>query len=102
FHADDGIRAFHVTGVQTCALPILPVVSFERVVQLVGDYQPYKGFGIERSLTISPAYWIRSASRRSVILTVVPAIVLYFWLGNLRSEERRVGREGRTRRWAVG
>src|SRR5690606_40170537 len=21
-HADDGIRAFHVTGVQTCALPI--------------------------------------------------------------------------------
>lgn len=61
----------------------VPVVSFERVVQLVGDYQPYKGFGIERSLTISPAYWIRSASRRSVILTVVPAIVLYFWLGNL-------------------
>src|SRR5690606_39714737 len=22
FHADDGIRHFHVTGVQTCALPI--------------------------------------------------------------------------------
>src|SRR5690606_40605103 len=22
FHAEDGIRAFHVTGVQTCALPI--------------------------------------------------------------------------------
>src|SRR5690606_39710008 len=24
FHAEDGIRDFHVTGVQTCALPILP------------------------------------------------------------------------------
>src|SRR5690606_39834266 len=24
FQAEDGIRAFHVTGVQTCALPILP------------------------------------------------------------------------------
>src|SRR5690606_39474971 len=24
--AEDGIRAFHVTGVQTCALPILPVM----------------------------------------------------------------------------
>src|SRR5690606_40106845 len=23
FHAEDGIRYFHVTGVQTCALPIL-------------------------------------------------------------------------------
>src|SRR5690606_40692607 len=25
FHAEDGIRDFHVTGVQTCALPISPV-----------------------------------------------------------------------------
>src|SRR5690606_40092064 len=25
FHGDDGIRAFHVTGVQTCALPISEV-----------------------------------------------------------------------------
>src|SRR5690606_39791160 len=24
FHAGDGIRYFHVTGVQTCALPIFP------------------------------------------------------------------------------
>src|SRR5690606_40191622 len=24
FQAEDGIRVFHVTGVQTCALPILP------------------------------------------------------------------------------
>src|SRR5690606_40957030 len=27
FQAEDGIRAFHVTGVQTCALPILRVVD---------------------------------------------------------------------------
>src|SRR5215475_16012614 len=26
FQAEDGIRVFHVTGVQTCALPILPAV----------------------------------------------------------------------------
>src|SRR6267378_4490564 len=25
FHAEDGIRALYVTGVQTCALPIYPV-----------------------------------------------------------------------------
>src|SRR5690606_28460937 len=27
FQAEDGIRDFHVTGVQTCALPILPLSS---------------------------------------------------------------------------
>src|SRR5690606_41190553 len=27
FQAEDGIRDFHVTGVQTCALPILPAAE---------------------------------------------------------------------------
>src|SRR5690606_40359127 len=27
FQAEDGIRDFHVTGVQTCALPILPPLT---------------------------------------------------------------------------
>src|SRR5690606_41131631 len=27
FQADDGIRDFHVTGVQTCALPICPMLT---------------------------------------------------------------------------
>src|SRR5690606_40970888 len=30
FQAEDGIRDFHVTGVQTCALPICPPVQSER------------------------------------------------------------------------
>src|SRR5690606_40840767 len=30
FQAEDGIRAFHVTGVQTCALPILPASGHMR------------------------------------------------------------------------
>src|SRR5690606_6176572 len=34
FQAEDGIRDFHVTGVQTCALPILrrPTLAHSRVV----------------------------------------------------------------------
>src|SRR5690606_39490084 len=28
FQAEDGIRDFHVTGVQTCALPICPILRF--------------------------------------------------------------------------
>src|SRR5690606_39704405 len=41
FQAEDGIRDFHVTGVQTCALPILPVsiqraeTSFDGVEDLL-------------------------------------------------------------------
>src|SRR5690606_39478378 len=30
FQAEDGIRDFHVTGVQTCALPILAVALLQR------------------------------------------------------------------------
>src|SRR5690606_41118556 len=37
FQAEDGIRAFHVTGVQTCALPILPDDIHTVMVSKVGD-----------------------------------------------------------------
>src|SRR5207302_5172509 len=32
FQAEDGIRDFHVTGVQTCALPILSSVELENAI----------------------------------------------------------------------
>src|SRR5690606_4235627 len=31
---EDGIRDFHVTGVQTCALPILPEIKIDRELSL--------------------------------------------------------------------
>src|SRR5690606_40645638 len=34
FQAEDGIRDFHVTGVQTCALPILRAIIFSTAVLL--------------------------------------------------------------------
>src|SRR5690606_40952085 len=34
FQAEDGIRDFHVTGVQTCALPILHECPWERLQKL--------------------------------------------------------------------
>src|SRR5690606_40346075 len=45
FQAEDGIRAFHVTGVQTCALPICCSTARPRV-------------------SARPAEWRRSASPR--------------------------------------
>src|SRR6266496_659816 len=35
FQAEDGIRDLYVTGVQTCALPILPVVSMVTLSNVV-------------------------------------------------------------------
>src|SRR5207302_3327483 len=65
FQAEDGIRDFHVTGVQTCALPIclaaVPRVELVRALQVPG---------------------------------IEPARPL---LAEHRSEERRVGKECRSR-----
>src|SRR6202051_5304604 len=61
FQAEDGIRDAHVTGVQTCALPILRFeITQRRYFKLMCDYAP---------LCVS----------------------------RLRSEERRVGKECRSR-----
>src|SRR5690606_40075186 len=36
FHAQHGMRDFHVTGVQTCALPISTIASIRRARYLAG------------------------------------------------------------------
>src|SRR5205823_9401979 len=68
FQAEDGIRDKLVTGVQTCALPIL-VVSLAVVAQPIPDWFP------KAPLLPAPT-------------------------GEIRSEERRVGKECRARRTA--
>src|SRR5690606_40468208 len=88
FQAEDGIRDFHVTGVQTCALPIL----------LRNDWPctaPGDGAGRHRSrvrlVFRKPPVGEFSGrgssgnARRPVLRTSV------------RSEERRVGKEWRSR-----
>src|SRR5690606_40004336 len=72
FQAEDGIRDFHVTGVQTCALPIYGVGARVRRLTIREPTCP--------SPRTPPRP--RRASRASI-----------------RSEERRVGKEGRSR-WA--
>src|SRR3712207_8597285 len=88
FQAEDGIRDIGVTGVQTCALPILAPHFVEHIrrylAQKYGDKALY-----EEGLTV-----------------VVPAAVKYYeyateaiqsGLEEIRSEERRVGKECRSR-----
>src|SRR5207248_7731035 len=96
FQAEDGIRDRTVTGVQTCALPIFAI------------YRMWK-----------PRDWwriLRDTTRESVmILMIIAAAVLFgYMLTSLyltqtlaqsiadmhRSEERRVGKEWRSRLWS--
>src|SRR2546429_4698839 len=79
FQAEDGIRDVAVTGVQTCALPIL--------IGAAGDMRVFWSNGLVGSITTL-------------------ALILLFWpllsalwqrLLGARSEERRVGKECRSR-----
>src|SRR5256885_8265276 len=88
FQAEDGIRDYKVTGVQTCALPILDSFSDKKANELF-------------------ARFVKNATWMAPTLTVLRAVVL---VGNAdfrndprlryipaRSEERRVGKECRSR-----
>src|SRR5690606_40149120 len=95
---EDGIRDFHVTGVQTCALPI----SHERGDSDMAMRNDVDGFGgeagAEADVTGVPALPRAEGPADSVVqvaqaegaapATIVVAI-------DARSEERRVGRQGR-------
>src|SRR5690606_40830430 len=87
FQAEDGIRDFHVTGVQTCALPI-----------------SMRSGAASSTVTSSASSWLRcrrrtrystsSPGNAPATNTVLPAPRI------TRSEERRVGKECRSRWWA--
>src|SRR5207247_7834550 len=73
FQAEDGIRGPLVTGVQTCALPIL-----------LG--------------AVVPAYNVPGVTQE---IDFTPEALAGIFLGKItkRSEERRVGKESRRLRW---
>src|SRR4051794_41200671 len=82
FQAEDGIRDGRVTGVQTCALPILG--------RFVESSNAWK-FAFEDS-TKRPRRPSVAASS-----SVISRKLWITWLTLCRSEERRVGKEGRSR-----
>src|SRR5690606_40493507 len=88
FQAEDGIRAFHVTGVQTCALPICSS-SLESSFNVAETRTCPASI---KSATSTRATPIGIPSRAATSATDGDS------LHNSRSEERRVGKECRTRR----
>src|SRR5207253_6740491 len=99
--AEDGIRDGHVTGVQTCALPILCTRRSSRILNKFSDSflssllsfksLPsgfFSGFDILKSLVNMPI---------KCFANFVPHLFSPFL--ETRSEERRVGKECRSRWW---
>src|SRR5256885_285491 len=90
FQAEDGIRDYKVTGVQTCALPICftrdQLVRFRKIVEQLRVEVPgdYKAHVLQSAGTL--------AFNETPYEIVRAGIMLYG-----RSEERRVGKECRSR-----
>src|SRR5690606_40277612 len=97
---EDGIRDFHVTGVQTCALPIFTSQpSYASWLAITRRFVSLSSTNSTRRPRKTAAGFFSSAvgkvaSRGSVNQKVEP---LSGSLCAPRSEERRVGKEGRER-----
>src|SRR5256885_5469652 len=88
FQAEDGIRDYKVTGVQTCALPIL--------VGNIGIY-PFILIPIAVGIAILKhrLYDIDVVINKTVVFGTLAAFITAVYVA--RSEERRVGKECRSR-----
>src|SRR3989441_2738033 len=87
FQAEDGIRDKLVTGVQTCALPIFPVLDEFTAAGRCGA----AGLGLCTVNYFSLAYSALACLRMEMSGSAS------FHSARKRSEERRVGKEGRSR-----
>src|SRR5207253_5245485 len=91
FQAEDGIRDGHVTGVQTCALPIFSVPQYtdqERALAPPSTSRVGRKPSPAASTAVSAPAAVAARGQRPRT--------------KARSEERRVGKEGRARRGAEG
>src|SRR5256885_3335817 len=89
FQAEDGIRDYKVTGVQTCALPISARATFIPTTEPVAwRATPTPAVARLHTVTIRWAGWCRLTT---------PMIMMSPSPTTSRSEERRVGKECRSR-----
>src|SRR5438874_4067515 len=105
FQAEDGIRDLYVTGVQTCALPISsrrwnPTMSASGP-SAGGSCEPSAEFRpatLDDGLTIAAALPCGRLRQVLGLCKIVRSQIVWGqtkWAARPRSEERRVGKEGR-------
>src|SRR5256886_7240349 len=92
FQAEDGIRDLTVTGVQTCALPICILKPSGRVALTTHVNADGDGVGSEVALW----HLLSARGLQAGIANPTPIPERF----DFRSEERRVGEEGRSR-WSA-
>src|SRR5207302_6474185 len=95
----DGIRDFHVTGVQTCALPIFRRVGMVPVNNLSRGRQPVAVERFQKNRTLASFYlkaWDKLCLGDATTLFISASYLIEKHASKeIRSEERRVGKEGR-------
>src|SRR5688500_19950306 len=92
FQAEDGIRDYKVTGVQTCALPILLAYLATEL------YEPlHPVFAVTQMEILLDVHFDERAFQRAV--GGVLENVAQKRIARPRSEERRVGKEGMRGSW---
>src|SRR5690606_39342044 len=102
--AEDGIRDFHVTGVQTCALPIYANPADNSS----GDVNVNGGAGVNIQSPRATQFYIRRVGQTAyqVGYSTDNLETLIQYGANIdvqsRSEERRVGKEREFRWWTDG
>src|SRR5207302_5470990 len=94
FQAEDGIRDFHVTGVQTCALPIFLSIALDQEKRLDAVEKVLQNAGVLCEIASRMDSGPLPQSTRDDAVADRPQPVA------LRSEERRVGKECRYR-WSL-
>src|SRR5207247_4949375 len=90
FQAEDGIRDPLVTGVQTCALPILPAAAIDAVRA--------KGWRFYNFVGATGVRFMCAWDTPPELVDRFAADIAHA-VKSLRSEERRVGKEGRVGGW---
>src|SRR5690606_39748688 len=94
FQAEDGIRAFHVTGVQTCALPI-SIHSNKAITAVLQHAQRTAGLP-EGTLSLIEDTRRETAQEMMRLNGLIDVLIPRGGAGLIqRSEERRVGKECR-------
>src|SRR5690606_39744238 len=106
FQAEDGIRDFHVTGVQTCALPIFLDKESTATSFLPGTYLGSKsifnigaGFYTNKEALLSqPEEGVfKTHDQLNLGIDAFVEVPIGVKEKEMRSEERRVGKERRDR-----
>src|SRR5690606_41073285 len=95
FQAEDGIRDFHVTGVQTCALPIYPCAAWVFVIKETHFAKKVAVIKVGDNHFASFIIFNENGYRSFYYVVERVTFIASINNGAFRSEERRVGKEYR-------